>query len=71
MAGRYGFALPALFICLMIMQLTCPSRLVVMLIAGITALFFKAVIPGNWYIILAALLAMLAGLVLYPERVWR
>ncbi|OGP65689.1 MAG: hypothetical protein A2170_02615 [Deltaproteobacteria bacterium RBG_13_53_10] len=55
----YGlpFALPALFICLLVLQIKSRRHFRVMIIAGISALFFRWAIPGNWYIVLAALLA--------------
>ena len=56
------FALPALFICLLILQLTSRKHLFVMVLAGAGALIIKAALPGNWYIILAALIAVSASL---------
>jgi 4-azaleucine resistance transporter AzlC len=55
----YGipFALPALFICLLILQIRKIHHFLIMVIAGIASLFFKWAFPGNWYIILTALLA--------------
>ena len=56
---EYGlpFALPALFICLLVLQIKGPNHFWMMVIAGISSLFFKWVFPGNWYILLATLLA--------------
>lgn len=62
---KYGlpFALPALFICLLMIQIKSPYHFGIMVIAGISSLFFKWMIPGNWYILLATLLA--SGLGVY------
>ena len=61
----YGipFALPALFICLLVLQLKSRIHLLTMALAGFAALLFKALLPGSWYIILAAVLAATAGLI--------
>jgi predicted branched-subunit amino acid permease len=55
----YGlpFALPALFICLLMIQMKSSLHFGIMVIAGISSLFFKWAIPGNWYILLTTLLA--------------
>jgi 4-azaleucine resistance transporter AzlC len=60
----YGipFALPALFICLLILQIKKVHHLYIMVIAGGLSLFFKWALPGNWYIILTALLASGVGI---------
>lgn len=59
----YGipFALPALFICLLVAQLKTGIHWVVMVSAAVSALVLRAVLPGNWYIILAAALASAVG----------
>ncbi len=56
---EYGlpFALPALFICLLVIQIKSPNHFGMMIIAGISSLFFKWAFPGNWNIFLATLLA--------------
>ena len=61
----YGipFALPALFICLLLLQIRKARHFYIMVIAGIFSLFFKWALPGNWYIILTALLASSVGMV--------
>jgi 4-azaleucine resistance transporter AzlC len=66
----YGipFALPALFICLLILQLKSATYVVVMLLAGAFALVFKSLLPGNWYIVLAALPSALIGFGLSRPR---
>ena len=55
----YGlpFALPGLFICLLVMQIKSFRHLWIMILGGGASLFFKWAFPGNWYILLAALLA--------------
>jgi len=60
----YGipFALPALFICLLLMQIKKIHHLLIMLIAGVSSLFFKWALPGNWYIVLTALFASGIGI---------
>jgi 4-azaleucine resistance transporter AzlC len=60
----YGipFALPALFICLLLLQIRKVHHFYIMVIAGIFSLFFKWALPGNWYIILTALLASGIGM---------
>ncbi len=60
----YGipFALPALFICLLLLQIRRVHHFYMMVIAGIFSLFFKWALPGNWYIILTALLASGVGI---------
>jgi len=60
----YGipFALPALFICLLLLQIRRVHHFYIMVVAGIFSLFFKWALPGNWYIILTALLASGIGM---------
>jgi 4-azaleucine resistance transporter AzlC len=55
----YGlpFALPALFICLLVLQIKSPNHFWMMGIAGISSLLFRWAFPGSWYILLATLLA--------------
>jgi 4-azaleucine resistance transporter AzlC len=66
---EYGlpFALPALFICLLMIQIKNPHHFGMMVIAGVSSLFFKWAFPGNWYILLATLLASGIGIIVkYP-----
>jgi len=62
----YGipFALPALFICLLILQVKKIHHFYIMVVAGVFSIFFKWVLPGNWYIVLTALLASGIGIYL-------
>jgi 4-azaleucine resistance transporter AzlC len=63
-SSSYGipFALPALFICLLVLQLKSRIHFWVMGLAGIFSLLFKELLPGNWTMIGVALLASIAGL---------
>ncbi len=67
---RWGlpFALPALFICLLVLQIKNAHHVWVMVIAGISSIFFKWALPGNWYILLTALFASGVGMMI--EMVW-
>ena len=60
----YGipFALPALFICLLLLQIRKVHHFYIMVVAGIFSLFFKWALPGNWYVIVTALLASGIGI---------
>ncbi len=62
---EYGlpFALPALFICLLVIQIKNPHHFGMMVIAGVSSLFFKWAFSGNWYILLATLLASGIGMI--------
>ena len=62
------FALPALFICLLVLQIKNNHHFWVMVIAGVSSIFFRWAFPGNWYILLTALFASAMGMVI--ERVW-
>jgi 4-azaleucine resistance transporter AzlC len=63
---RWGlpFALPALFICLLVVQIKNTHHVWVMVIAGISSIFFKWALPGNWYILLTALFASGVGMMI-------
>jgi 4-azaleucine resistance transporter AzlC len=63
------FALPALFICLLVLQIKSAHHFWVMVIAGIFSLVFKWGLPGNWYILLTAILA--SGMGMMMEMTWR
>lgn len=62
------FALPALFICLLVLQIKSLRHLWVMVMAGIFSLFFKWALPGNWYILVTALLASGIGILIETAR---
>jgi 4-azaleucine resistance transporter AzlC len=63
--SEYGlpFALPSLFICLLVFQLKSVRHFGIMVIAGVSSLLFKWALQGNGYILLAALLAGGIGVV--------
>jgi 4-azaleucine resistance transporter AzlC len=63
------FALPALFICLLVLQIKSAHHFWVMVIAGIFSLFFRWILPGNWYILVTAILA--SGIGVTIEMIWR
>ena len=63
------FALPALFICLLVLQIKNTHHFWVVVIAGIFSLFFRWILPGNWYILVTAILA--SGIGVTIERIWR
>jgi 4-azaleucine resistance transporter AzlC len=69
-SSSYGipFALPALFICLLVLQLKSRIHFWVMGLAGVFSLLFKELLPGNWHIVMAALVASVAGLLLELRR---
>lgn len=56
---EYGipFALSSLFICLLVIQIKNVHHFWVMVIAGIFSVVLRWALPGNWYIILTAILA--------------
>lgn len=58
------FALPAMFIALLVLQLRSRVHLAAAGIAGVCALLFAQLIPGNWNVILAAVTAATAGVLL-------
>ena len=60
----YGlpFALPGLFICLLVLQIRDTHCVWVSIFAGFFSLFFKWLLPGNWNIVLATLLASGIGM---------
>ncbi len=63
--GAFGidYALIAMFICLLIFQLRGRKYVITALIAGITAVFLSLILPGNSYIVPAAVFAASIGFV--------
>ena len=63
-SSSYGipFALPALFICLLVLQLKNRRHVLVMLAAGVLSVIFKNLLPGNWNLVIAAVGASGAGI---------
>lgn len=62
------FAMTALFICLLVIQIKSRAHLAVALIAGALALSFKGALPNNLYIVAATIIAPLVGLWLIQKR---
>jgi 4-azaleucine resistance transporter AzlC len=55
------YALIAMFICLLVFQFKAKKYVVTAMIAGVSALVFSFIIPGNAYIILASIMAATLG----------
>jgi len=62
------FALPGLFICLLVLQIRSLQHFWLMIVAGLLSLFFKWLVPGNWYIVVAALLTSGIGVAIRTKR---
>ncbi|GAW93611.1 AzlC family ABC transporter permease [Calderihabitans maritimus] len=64
--ARWGldFALPAMFIALLVGQINNRLTLIVALVGGISALGLALLLPGNWYIILGTITAATSGVML-------
>jgi len=64
-AGAFGidYALVAMFICLLIFQLKGRIYVITAVVASVAAVSLALVIPGNAYIILAAIIAATVGLI--------
>lgn len=62
------YALTAMFIALLIFQLHGKIYFETAIIAGISAVGFSLVIPGNTYIIIATLFAATAGVIIKKRR---
>ena len=58
------YALIAMFICLLIYQIRKPIHLLTAVIAGFTAVGLALMIPGNTYIVIAAIAAATVGVVI-------
>lgn len=56
------YALTAMFICLLVLQLSSKRHMVIGLISGLIAVAAAMTIPGNWYIIIGSVLAATLGL---------
>lgn len=65
-AGAFGidYALPAMFICLLVFQLNGRKYLFIAMLSGVTAVFLSLVLPGNMYIVAASVIAATCGTVL-------
>ena len=62
------FAMTSLFICLLVIQMKSRAHLAVSLVAGALALSFKGILSNNLFIVAAAIIAPLFGLVLTQKR---
>jgi 4-azaleucine resistance transporter AzlC len=70
-AGAFGldYALPAMFICLLIFQCGTPLHVYVAVLSGITATALSLAFAGNFHVIIAAVAAAAAGVVLtYTQK---
>jgi 4-azaleucine resistance transporter AzlC len=65
-AGAFGidYALIAMFLCLLVFQLRGRLYAITAVIAGVLAVAFAILVPGNGYIVLASILAATIGVVL-------
>jgi 4-azaleucine resistance transporter AzlC len=72
-AGAFGidYALPAMFICLLVLQIRGVLYVAVALISGLLAVAFSLLFPGNAYIVAATVTAATIGVFLrkWKERV--
>ena len=62
------YALIAMFICLLVFQFRGRKYVITAIIAGISAVIFSLIIPGNAYIILASIVAATLGVLLKNNR---
>lgn len=67
------YALIAMFICLLVFQLRGPKYILTAVIAGVSAVVFSLIIPGNAYIILASVVGATLGVLSknYPSGLSR
>ncbi|MFZ5754841.1 MAG: AzlC family ABC transporter permease [Bacillota bacterium] len=63
-AFGFNFALPAMFIGLLVMQMRERISSVIAVIAIILSLYFKYLIPGNWNVILATVITATIGVII-------
>lgn len=66
--SRYGFnfALPAMFIILLVMQIKNKKTILVAVLAAAFSVTIAAIWPGNWNIIVATVIAATLGVILEP-----
>ncbi|MFH0847261.1 MAG: AzlC family ABC transporter permease [Chloroflexota bacterium] len=60
------YAFPAMFICLLVFQLRGRKYVLTAIVAGVLAVTLSLLMAGNWYIILASMLAATIGVLLRP-----
>lgn len=59
--GALDYVLPAMFVVLLVMQITSKTELIVALFSALMSLIFAITIDGSWNIILATVLAAFLG----------
>lgn len=59
--GALDFVLPAMFIVLLVMQISSKSEIIVAIFSALLSIFFALTIDGSWNIILATVLASFLG----------
>jgi 4-azaleucine resistance transporter AzlC len=64
---RFGvaFAMPAMFVALLVAQAEDRRHVVMAIAAGVLAVIFAVLLPGKWYIVATAITASAAGAVIY------
>jgi len=65
------YALTAMFLALLMLQVTSWLMAAVALLAGVLAVFLSRLSPGNWHVIIATVIAATAGVVIqerFPSR---
>jgi 4-azaleucine resistance transporter AzlC len=69
-AGAFGidYALPAMFICLLVIQIRDSLHVAVATLSGLLAVALSLLFPGNAYIVAASVTAATAGLFLRKRR---
>lgn len=60
----FDFALPGMFLALLCMQIKNYKNIMVALIAGFLSMLFMVLIPGNWNVILATVIAAAFGVII-------
>jgi len=72
-AGALGidYALTAMFLALLVLQVRSPLMAAVALLSGLLAVFFAWFLPGNWHVIIATVIAATAGVFIQERFVLR
>jgi len=60
----FDFALPGMFLALLCMQFKNARFILIALISGLLSIFFIHIIPGNWNVILATVIAAAIGVLI-------
>ena len=68
--GAFGidYALYAMFICLLVFQLRGRRYVFTAVVSGAAAVAFSMLVPGNWYIVLASVVAATAGALFMKKK---